>query len=76
MKIPILDGLYEDHNDYASILKVYNQKQMLSESNVATLCGFKSKDDYIRGVLNILKGNSENADAIRHAIKQCFGLED
>ena len=68
--------VYEDHDDYASILKVYNQKLMLNESNVATLCCFKSKDDYIRGVLNILKGNSENAAAIRKAIKECFGLED
>ena len=68
--------IYEDNNDYASILRVYNQKQMLNDSNVATLCGFKSKDDYIRGVLNILKGNSEHAGAIRHAIKQCFGLEE
>ena len=43
---------------------------------VSTLCGYKGKDDYIRGVLNILKGNSEHAGAIRHAIKQCFGLEE
>ena len=67
---------YEDNSDYASILRVYNQKQMLNDSNVATLCGFKSKDDYIRGVLNILKGNSNHADDIRHAIKACFGLEE
>ncbi len=68
--------VYEDNNDYEKILKVYNQKLMLPESNVAVLCGFKNKDDYIRGVLNILKGNSENATAIRQAIKQCFGLEE
>jgi hypothetical protein len=29
--------IYEDNNDYASILRVYNQKQMLNDSNVATL---------------------------------------
>ena len=68
--------VYEDNDDYASILKVYNQKLMLGESNVATLCGYKNKDDYIRGILNILKGNSENARAIRKAIKECFGLEE
>ena len=67
---------YEDNGDYASILRVYNQKLMIGESNVATLCGYKSKDDYIRGVLSILKGGSENARAIRRAIKQCFGLEE
>jgi len=40
------------------------------------LCGFKGKDDYIRGVLNILKGGNDSARAIRSAIKQCFGLEE
>ena len=68
--------VYEDNDDYASILKVYNQKLMLGESNVATLCGFKNKDDYVRGVLNILKGNSEHARTIRRTIKECFGLEE
>ncbi|MBR4829389.1 MAG: DUF4435 domain-containing protein [Muribaculaceae bacterium] len=68
--------VYEDNNDYASVLKVYNQKLILGESNVATLCGFKNKEDYIRGVLNILKGNSEHAQSIRKAIKECFGIED
>ena len=67
--------VYEDNDDYDSILRVYNQKLMIGESNVATLCGYKSKDDYIRGVLNILKGGSREATDIRIAIKQCFGLE-
>ena len=67
---------YEDNGDYDSVLRVYNQKLMIGESNVATLCGYKSKDDYIRGVLNILKGGSREASAIRRAIKQCFGLEE
>ena len=66
---------YEDNGDYANILRVYNQKLMIGESNVATLCGFKGKDDYIRGVLNILKSSSKEAANIRSAIKQCFGLE-
>ena len=66
---------YEDNDDYASILKVYNQKLILGESNVATLCGYKNKDDYIRGVLNILKGGSAEAGNIRKAIKECFGIE-
>ncbi len=68
--------VYEDNEDYPSILKVYNQKLMLGESNVAVLCGYKNRDDYVRGVLNILKGNSEHARAIRKAIKACFGLEE
>ena len=44
--------VYEDNGDYASILKVYNQKLMIGESNVPVLCGFKNKDDYIREVFN------------------------
>ncbi len=67
---------YEDNGDYASILRVYNQKLMIGESNVAVLCGYKGKDEYIRGVLNILKSGSNEAKAIRTAIKQCFGLEE
>ena len=66
--------VYEDNGDYASILKVYNQKLMIGESNVSVLCGFKNKDDYIRGVLNILKSNNLEATAIRTAIKECFGI--
>ena len=79
-------GVYEDlcrefhdylHNrDYESVLRVFNYKQMIGDSNVASLCGFHRKDDYIRGVLNILKGDSQNAKDIRHAIKKCFGLDD
>jgi len=65
---------YEASGDYENILKVYNQKLMLGESNVAGLCGFKGKDAYIRGVLGILKSGGKEANAIRAAIKQCFGL--
>lgn len=37
---------YVQSNDYRAILRVYNQKSMLTESNVAQLCGCKSKDEY------------------------------
>ena len=66
---------YEDNEDYASILKVYNQKLMIGESNVAVLCGYKNKEDYVRGVLNILKSNNVEANNIRNAIKECFEIE-
>ena len=58
------------------MLRVYNQKLMLTQSGVAGLCGLKSREDYIRTVLKILKGNARDADAIRKAIKMCFGLEN
>ena len=60
--------------DYHGVLRVFNQKQILGDSNVAALCGLNKKDDYIKTVLNILKGNSRFAQDIRQAIKQCFGL--
>lgn len=78
--------LYEDfcrefHNmfqksDYNGVLRVFNQKQILGDSNVAALCGLNKKDDYIKAVLNILKSNNRYAEEIRRAIKQCFGLAD
>jgi len=66
---------YLDSGDYRSILKVYNQKQMLGESNVAQQCGLARKQDYIKLILKILKSGGRNADTIRNAIKRCFGLE-
>ena len=61
-------------DDYAGILKVFNHKPMLSNSSVATLLGYHSKDAYISGVLNVLKGNGKDARQIRASIKYCFGL--
>ena len=61
--------------DYHGVLRVFNYKQMLGDSNVAALCGLNKKDDYIKTVLNILKGNSANAADIRAAVKACFGID-
>ena len=80
-------GIYEDmcrdfHNyvnnrDYSSVLRVFNYKKMIGESNVATLCGMKSKDEYIRAVLNLLKQqDSPLAKQIRNAIKASLGVTD
>lgn len=63
-----------ESNDYPGILKVFNHKPMLSESNVATLLDYRSKEQYIKGVLNVLKGNGKDSKQIRAAIKYCFGL--
>ena len=67
---------YLQQRDYMAVLRVFNQKQMIGDSNVANLCGFHRKDDYIRGVLNILKGDSQAARDIRKAVKQCFGIDE
>ena len=66
---------YLDEQNYAMILRVFNQKMMLPESNVAILCGLQNKDEYIKTVLNILKRNVREAEAIRKTIKHCFGLD-
>lgn len=62
-------------NDYNAILKVFNHKPILSNSSVYQLLGFHSKDDYISGVLDILKEKTRDAENIKNAIKHCFKLE-
>lgn len=66
---------YVRTNDYAGVLKVFNEKSMLGESGVARLCNFRSKDDYIEFVLNLLKEDGIDAVRIRTAVKHCFGIE-
>lgn len=65
---------YLNDGDYVMVLRVYNQKMMLSRSNVAGLCGLKNKDDYIKTILNILKADGPNAQSIRSCVKKSFGL--
>lgn len=78
-------GLYEKfcrdfnryiHNeDYASILKVYNQKSMLPGSGVSSHCGLSgSKEAYIEDILKILRRNDAASQRIRAAIKSAFSL--
>ena len=68
--------VYVQKKNYNEVLRVYNQKLMLTQSGVAGLCGLKSREDYVRIVLKILKGNGREANAIRKAIKQCFGVDE
>lgn len=62
--------------DYDGILRVFNHKPMLPDSGVAQLLGYKSKDDYIRGVLEILAGDDKDAHALRHVILNCLRADD
>lgn len=68
---------YISEGDYASVLRVYNRKTMLSESHVARACGLKrdDKDSYIRAILTILKDDRGPATTIRSAIRATFGLQ-
>lgn len=65
-----------DDGDYAGVLRVYNRKSMLSESNVAGLCGVPKpdKETYIRAILKILRRGGPDAARITAAIKKCFGI--
>lgn len=65
---------YLQNEDYGEVLKVYNQKSMLPQSNVATLCGLRDKDQYIASIIRILKRDCEEARSIREAVARCFGL--
>ena len=79
-------GIYEQmcrsfHNyvhdkNYEMVLRVYNQKQMLTQSGISALCDLKGREDYIATVLKILKTGAPQAQLIREAIKKCFGIDD
>ena len=66
---------YLRNDDYASVLRVYNQKSMVPGSNVAGLCGMKDRNAYLRRILDLLRADGEAARRIRHAIVHCFGFD-
>ncbi|MCH5241750.1 MAG: DUF4435 domain-containing protein [Muribaculaceae bacterium] len=61
-----------EKQDYPSLLKVFNHKPLIAECEVPSLLGYKNKDDYVRGVIAILKMGGEEADKIRNAIRSTF----
>ncbi len=65
---------YAETDDYNSILRVYNQKGMLPQSRLCTLCGISNKESYINLVISILIENKADAEIIRSAIKQSLGM--
>lgn len=67
---------YIGRHDYASILKVFNHKPMLADCGVARLLGYKNKDEYIYGVIAVLKENGPEGEAIREAVRSCFRVDD
>ena len=67
---------YAEGWDYQSILRVYNQKSMVGQSNVAELCGLKNHDAYVAAIIDILRNDSAEADRIRIAVTRCFGITD
>lgn len=67
---------YCDSGDYEAILRVFNQKSMLSSSNVAPMCGFKNKDQYIAGIIKLLHGHSPAAEKVRKAVRRCLNAPE
>ena len=59
-------------NDYPGVLRVFNHKPMLPDSSVAQMLGFRSKDDYITGVLEVLKSSGKDSDTLRAVIRHCL----
>lgn len=66
---------YDQSGDYTAILRVFNQKSMLTGSNVAQMCGFKSKEAYIEGVVKLLRRETPEAAMIRDAVRRCLGAD-
>ena len=64
-----------DRQDYASILRVYNQKSMLPGCNVAGMVGLNNKDSYLKYILDLLSTDSAAARRIRRAVRACFDSE-
>ena len=55
--------------DYNKILKVFNNKGMISNSSVASLCDLNTKNDaYLNFILGLLKKNNKNSETIKQAI--------
>lgn len=65
---------YRAEGDYDSILRVYNQKSMLSSCNVAGLCGLDNKEQYITKILTMLRLGGPDADRVTRAVRRCFNL--
>lgn len=60
---------YIQRGDYNAVLRVFNQKSMVGQSNVSSLTGCGDKRSYLTAVLNILKTDTAAADRIRKALR-------
>ena len=65
-----------EQQDYLSLLRVFNHKPLISESNLPGLLGYKNREDYIRGVISLLKTATPEAEKIRIAIRNALIPDD
>lgn len=61
-----------DNGDYNGVLKVFNHKPMLGDCGVAQALGLKNKEEYVGAVIQLLRGDSPEAESARGAIKRSF----
>ena len=65
-----------NNRDYAGVLRVFNHKPMLGESDVANELGYRHRDDYVSAVISVLKEKSDDAILLRECIRNAFHLSD
>ena len=75
-----LVSLFRDYvakADYNSVLRVYNRKSMVSETNVGSLTGGPGSDlrSYSNDTIAILRAGGREAGEIARAIRRCFGVD-
>lgn len=58
--------------DYDGILRVFNHKPMLPDSGLPQLLGYRSKEEYIEGVLEAMKESGKDAATLRAAVRHCL----
>lgn len=79
--IEIFDSLFSEFHhyietrDYNSILRVYNQKGMLPQSRVCTLCGLNNKSSYLQLVLDILYEGKNDSFILSQSIKKALQMD-
>ena len=62
--------------DYEGILKVFNHKPMLSECGIAQMLGYKSRDEYVQGVIDMLKSRGKTSAELRKKIRECLHADE
>ncbi|MCM1369718.1 MAG: DUF4435 domain-containing protein [Candidatus Amulumruptor caecigallinarius] len=63
-------------NDYAGVLKVFNHKPMLAGSGLHKLLGYSTREEYVGGVLDVLKTSGKESRQLRNVIKHCLHAND
>ncbi|MDE7412335.1 MAG: DUF4435 domain-containing protein [Muribaculaceae bacterium] len=65
-----------EEKDYDGVLKVFNHKPMLTNCGIHQMLGYRSKEDYISGVLEALGDKNKDADQLRATIRHCFRVDN